>query len=76
MIAMTAMLAASALYEKGDWSSLWWLPKAGTTPVPGSQVAVDDGSASHLIFVPSGSPPPRLASAGLPPWPGRVEWSE
>ena len=59
MIAMTAMLAASALYEKGDWSSLWWLPKAGTTPVPGSQVAVDDGKRlPHLIFVPSGSPPP------------------
>ena len=54
----SAIVASLAGYEtSGDWSSMWWLPKSGDAPQPGQQVAID-GDLPHLIFVPSGTPPP------------------
>ena len=51
--------SATLLYEQGDWSSLWWLPKPGKSATPGEQVAIAGESSQlpHLIFVPSGKPP-------------------
>ena len=51
--------ARNMLYDAGDWSSLWWLPKqttAGGAAQPGTQLMGDVG-IPHLIFVPSGTPP-------------------
>ena len=51
-------MTPSVLYEKGDWSSLWWLPKPAGAPAIGSQVAIEDGRRMpHLIFVPAGEAP-------------------
>ena len=51
-------MTPAVLYEKGDWSSLWWLPKPASAPAVGSQVAVEDGRRMpHLIFVPAGEAP-------------------
>jgi len=56
---MMASAATGLLYEQGDWSSLWWLPKHGSAPTPGQQVAIagDSTTLPHLIFVPAGVPP-------------------
>ena len=56
------MLLSAAMafpYDKGDWSSLWWLPKSASAPgAPGTQVAIDNGkSLPHLLFVPPGVAP-------------------
>jgi hypothetical protein len=53
------------LYEKGDFSTLWWLPATASTAKVGQQVAVrgTDSTMAHLIFVPAGSPP---TAAGWP----------
>ena len=57
LLTIIQMASAALLYEKGDWSSVWWLPKAATAPQIGAQVAID-GPLPHLIFVPPGEAPP------------------
>ena len=59
LFALIAPLMLSALYEKGDWKSLWWLPTSASSPQAGRQVAIDDGKhIPHLFFWPPGDAPP------------------
>ena len=58
--AAAALLVFGLMYEQGDWSTLWWLPKSQVgPPVVGQQAAVrgDRHTLPHLIFVPSRTPP-------------------
>lgn len=55
-VALPIALCAGALYEGGDWQSVWWLPQPGAVQ-PGKQVAVETGLIPHLMFVPAGEPP-------------------
>ena len=58
MLWLALMASASVLYDKGDWSSLWWLPTPQLSPVIGTQVAINDGKRlPHLMFVPPGQAP-------------------